>query len=54
METMDRFGTAFALFLHWTLEPGTPMASIVVVSFAGGIGAAIVLLDACSVSLKGD
>jgi membrane protein implicated in regulation of membrane protease activity len=51
---METFGGALNSFLHWTLEVSGPIAYIVFIGFAGAVGAAVVLLDACSVSLGGD
>ena len=50
---MEAFGGTVDSFLHWTLEASSPMAYIVFVGSAG-MGVAVVLLDACSVSLGGD
>jgi hypothetical protein len=51
---METFGEGFRLFFHWSLEGGTPTAYIIFSAFAGAIGAGVVVLDACSVSLGGD
>ena len=51
---MDNLGKAFGLFLRWSLEGGSPAAYIIFAGFSGAVGAAVVSLDACSVSLGGD
>ena len=51
---MDDLSKASGLFLRWSLEGGSPAAYVVFCGFAGTVGAAVVLLDACSVSLGGD
>jgi hypothetical protein len=51
---MDSLAQSLGLFFHWSLEAGTPAAYLIFGAFAGVIGAAVVLLDACSVSLGGD
>jgi hypothetical protein len=51
---METIGESLNLFFHWSLDPGTPAAYIVFSAFAGVIGAGVVLLNACSVSLGGD
>jgi hypothetical protein len=51
---MDVLGQSLVLFLRWSLDAGTPAAYVIFAGFAGLLGAAVVLLDACSVSLGGD